>query len=158
MGDMWRIAAISSVIEGRNIPLYQYASIHHYLLEKEQQEMVQVIERAIPQWIIAQENPTFHYVFEAEGIRAIQFDILTDKCSYDLFFDPVFVPTMENKILLLLKQYAYEELYDRSLDQIGFLNMATGMIIQYKVSSTIRAQLSQMWQYLQQKYHLYQDQ
>jgi hypothetical protein len=157
MGDMWRIAAISSVIEGRNIPLYQYASIHHYLLEKEQQDIIQVIERAIPQWIISQENPTFHYVFEAEGIRAIQFDILTDKCAYDLFFDPVFVPTMENKILLLLKQYAYEELYDRSLDQIGFLNMATGMVIQYKVSSTTRAQLSQMWQYLQQKYHLYQE-
>ena len=157
IGDMWRIAAISSVIEGRNIPLYQYASIHHQLLDKEQQDIIQVIEKMIPQWIIAQDNPTFHYIFEAEGIRPIQFDILTDKCAYDLFFDPVFVPTMENKILLLLKQYAYEELYDRSLEHIGFLNMATGLVIQYKVSSTTRAQLSQMWQYLQQKYHLYQE-
>ena len=64
---------------------------------------------------------------------------------------------MEDKILLLLKQYAYEELFDRSMEQIGFLNMSTGMVVQYKVTSTIRGQLSQMWRHLQTKYHLYQE-
>lgn len=62
---------------------------------------------------------------------------------------------MEDKILLLLKQYAYEELFDRSLEQIGFLNMSTGLIVRYEVTSTIRAQLSQLWRHLQKKYHLY---
>ena len=157
MGDMWRIASISSIIEGRNIPLYQYATIHPYLVGKEQQEMVRVIENVIPSWIITQERPTFHYLFEAEGIRPIRFDVMTEKCAYYFFFDPAFVPSMEDKILLLLKQYAYEELFDRSLEQIGFLNMSTGMVVQYKVTSTTRAQLSQMWQHLQQKYHLYQE-
>jgi len=93
---------------------------------------------------------------EADGIRPIRFDIMTNKCAYYICFDPRFVPSVEDKILLLLKQYAYEELCDRSLERIGFLNMATGLTIHYEVTSTIREQLSHMWQHLQQKYNLYQ--
>ena len=155
MGDMWRIACISSIIQGRNIPLYQYTAVLPRLQEKEQQSMVHMIEKVIPQWMATQENPSFHYLFEVDGIRPIQFDIMTEKCAYYFFFDPNYVPTLEDKILLLLKQYAYEELFDRSLEQIGFLNMSTGFAVHYAVTSTIRGQLSQLWQYLQKKYHLY---
>lgn len=155
LSDLWRIASIKSVIEGRNIPLYQHDTVLPYLVKKEQQDMIQEIEKAIPLWIVSYENSTFNFQFEVDGIRPIQFDIMTEKCAYDLFFDPAFVPSMEDKILLLLKQYAYEEMYDRSLDSIGFLNLATGLIIEYEVSSTIRAQLRHMWQHLQQKYNLY---
>ena len=111
----------------------------------------------MPLWIVSQENPSFNFLFEADGIRPIQFDIITEKCAYYIFFDPNFVPSTEDKILLLLKQYAYEEIYDRSLESIGFLNAATGMIIRYEITSTIREQLSQMWLYLQTKYNLYQE-
>ncbi len=156
LGDLWRIAAIHSVIQGRNIPLYQYHMIYPYLQQEEQQEIVREIESAIPLWVVTQDHSTFHFIFETEGIRPIIFDIMTDKCAYYVFFDPLFIPSTEDKILLLLKQYAYEEIYDRSLDLIGFLNIATGMIIQYEVTSTIREQLSHMWQHLQQKYNLYQ--
>jgi hypothetical protein len=155
LGDMWRMACISSIIQGRNIPLYQYTAVLPRLQEKEQQDMVKVIEEVIPSWIMTQEHPSFHYLFEAENIRPIQFDMMTEKCAYYFFFDPNYVPTMEDKILLLLKQYAYEELFDRSLEQIGFLNMSTGFIIRYEMTSTIRAQLSQLWKHLQRKYHLY---
>jgi hypothetical protein len=155
--DIWRIASIKSVIEGRNIPLYQLSSIKIYFNKDEQQNIVRAIERAVPLWIVSQDSPTFNFIFEAEGIRPIQFDILTEKCAYYVFFDPAFVPSTEDKILLLLKQYAYEEIYDRSLESIGFLNVATGMIIRYDVSSTIREQLSQLWLHLQMKYNLYQE-
>lgn len=157
LGDIWRIASIKSVIEGRNIPLYQYKTIFPFLYQEEQQAIAKAIERAIPLWIVSQDNPTFNFIFEAEGIRPIHFDIMTEKCAYYIFFDPAYVPTTEDKILLLLKQYAYEEIYDRSLESIGFVNIATGMIIQYEVTSTIREQLSQMWLYLQTKYNLYQE-
>lgn len=155
LGDIWRIASIKSVIEGRNIPLYQYSSVYSYLLEKEQQEIIKAIETAIPLWIVSQDNPIYNFVFDIEGIRSIHFDIMTDTCAYYVFFDQLFVPSMEDKILLLLKQYAYEEIYDRSLDFIGFVNVATGIITKYEITSTIRAQLSQLWQYLQMKYHLF---
>lgn len=157
LGDVWHIAAIKSVIEGRNIPLYQQHTILPYLFQEEQQNIVKAIETAVPLWIVSQENPSFNFLFEADGIRPIQFDIITEKCAYYIFFDPNFVPSTEDKILLLLKQYAYEEIYDRSLESIGFLNAATGMIIRYEITSTIREQLSQMWLYLQTKYNLYQE-
>jgi hypothetical protein len=156
LADIWRIASIKSVIEGRNIPLYQLKSVMSQLFQEEQQNITKAIERAVPLWIVGQESPQFNFIFEAEGIRPIQFDIMTEKCAYYVFFDPVYVPTMEDKILLLLKQYAYEEIYDRSLEAIGFLNVATGTVIQYEITSTIREQLSQMWLYLQTKYNLYQ--
>jgi hypothetical protein len=156
LGDIWRIASIKSVIEGRNIPLYQYDKIYRYLFQQEQQDIVRTIEKAIPLWIVTQETPTFNFIFEAEGIRPIQFDIMTEKCAYYMFFDPAYVPSTEDKILLLLKQYAYEELYDRSLEAIGFINMATGMIIQYEITPTMREQMSHMWLHLQTKYNLYQ--
>ena len=157
LGDVWRIAAIKSVIEGRNIPLYQQHTILPYLFQEEQQNIVKAVETAVPLWIVSQENPSFNFLFEVEGIRSIQFDIMTEKCAYYVFFDSAFVPSTEDKILLLLKQYAYEEIYDRSLEAIGFVNVATGIVIQYEITPTIREQLSQMWLYLQTKYNLYQE-
>jgi ATP-dependent exoDNAse (exonuclease V) beta subunit len=157
LGDIWRIASIKSVIEGRNIPLYQLRNMGAYLLKEEQQAIVKAVERAVPLWIVSQENPIFNFIFEIDEIRPIQFDILTEKCAYYIYFDPMYVPTMEDKILLLLKQYAYEEMYDRVLESIGFLNVATGVVIKYEITATIREQLSHMWLYLQTKYNLYQE-
>jgi hypothetical protein len=155
LGDIWRIASIQSVIEGRNIPLYQYNTILPYLLQEDQQKIVAAIESAVPLWIVTQENPSLNFIFEADKVSPIHFDIMTEKCAYCIQFDPLFVPTTEDKILLLLKQYVYEELYDRSLESIGFLNMATGMVIRYEITSTIREQLSHLWLHLQTKYNLY---
>lgn len=152
---LWRIASIASVIQGRNIPLYQTHTVTPFLVEEETQTLLIEIEKAVPVWIVSQESPVFHFIMEADNIRPIHFDIMCKTCAYNLFFDPLFVPTMEDKILLLLKQYAYEELYDRSLEWIGFINLASGMVIRYQITSTIREQLSQMWQYLQRKYNLY---
>ena len=156
INDIWRIAAIKSVIEGRNIPLYQYNTVYQYLFQQEQQDIVRAIETAIPLWIVEQENPSFNLTFELEGMKSIHFDVMTEKGAFYVFFNPTFVPTTEDKILLLLKQYAYEEIYDKTLKTIGFLNMATGMVIQYEVTPTIRGQLNQMWLHLQTKYGLYQ--
>ena len=156
INDIWRIAAIKSVIMGRNIPLYQYNTVYQYLFQQEQQDIVCAIEIAIPLWIVGQENPSFNLTFELEGIKSIHFDIMTEKGAFYVFFNPTFVPTTEDKILLLLKQYAYEEIYDKTLKTIGFLNMATGMVIEYEITPIIRAQLNQMWLHLQTKYNLYQ--
>ncbi|NBP57862.1 ATP-dependent helicase [bacterium] len=156
ISDLWRIASLKSVIQGRNIPLYQHRTIQTFLKNEEHKEMSMIIEKAIPLWMVSQEQPTFHFVFELEDVYPVHFDLLTDKCAYHIFFDPLFVPTTEDKILLLLKQYAYEEIYDRSLEYMGFMNVATGMVILYEVDSTIREQLSQMWLHLQKKYHLYE--
>jgi len=154
LGDLWKIATIRSVMEGRNIPLYQSSTVAPHLQEAEQQSIVQAIETAIPLWVATQDQPTFHFMMEASGIRPIRFDMMTERCAYDIFFDPTFVPSQEDNILLLLKQYVYEELFDRVLESIGFVNVSTGMVLQYDVTPTIREQLSHMWQHLQCKYRL----
>ena len=154
LGDVWKIATIRSVIEGRNIPLYQSPTVAPHLIEEEQQSIVRAIETAIPLWVATQEQPTFHFMMELPGIRPIRFDMMTERCAYDIFFDPSFVPSQEDNILLLLKQYVYEELFDRVLESIGFVNVSTGMVLQYDVTPTIREQLSHMWQHLQCKYRL----
>ena len=151
--DLWRLAAIPSIMEGRNLPLYQVVSVASPLAKD--QEIVQSIEKSIPLWIVTQDHPSFNVMFEVEGIRPITFDILTERCTYQVFFDSTYVPTQEDKILLLLKQYAYEECYDRSLESVGFLNGATGLALHFEVTSTIREQLSHMWRHLQTKYSLY---
>ena len=151
--DLWRLAAIPSIMEGRNLPLYQVVSVASPLARD--QEIMQSIEKSIPLWIVAQDHPSFNVMFEVEGIRPITFDILTERCTYQVFFDSTYVPTQEDKILLLLKQYAYEECYDRSLESVGFLNGATGLSLHFEVTSTIREQLSHMWRHLQTKYNLY---
>ena len=151
--DLWRLAAIPSIMEGRNLPLYQVVSVASPLARD--LEIMQSIEKSIPLWIVTQDHPSFNVMFEVEGIRPITFDILTERCTYQVFFDSTYVPTQEDKILLLLKQYAYEECYDRSLESIGFLNGATGLALHFEVTSTIREQLSHMWRHLQTKYNLY---
>ena len=159
LGDLWRIAAINSIIEGRNIPLYQYNTVLPYLSSGvslkylEQHSFAAVIEKSIPQWIITQKSPVFHCRMETKGIRPIQFDIMTDKTAYSITFNET--PTNDDKILLLLKQYAYEKLYNKQFESVGFINISTGLVLYYEITSTIREQLCHMWQHLQQKYNLY---
>jgi hypothetical protein len=153
LSDVWRIAALSSVIKGRNIPLYQHRMASTHLVE--QREIVEELEESIPSWIATQENPMIHFHFEPEGICPLSIDLLTDHCAYQVLFDSGHVVSNEDKILLLLKQYAYEITFVKPLRAIGFLNSATGIVTEYEITPTIRAQLSQMWQFLQQKYKLF---
>jgi hypothetical protein len=154
LGDLWRIASIRSVNQGRNIPLYQYYAVLPFLNGAEQQHMTKMMERVIPLWVVNQDHPAYHFLFEAEGIRPMQFDILTETCGYFLYFDTHGQPSIEDKILLLLKHYAYEEIFEKTMESIGFINLATGCIMKYEITSTIRTQLNQLWIHLQTKYHL----
>jgi len=154
MGDIWRMASISYVIQGRNIPLYQYNTVYPCLITENHTDMVKTIENSFPLWISTEENPVFHFIFEEKGIRPILFDILTDTTAYQLYFD-VFTPSNNDKLLLLLKVYLYEKIYHKILDSIGFINLSTGLVIYYNITSTIREQLVQLWKFLCMKYNLY---
>lgn len=151
LGDIWRMAALSFVIEGRNIPLYQCHEIFPHLLSPTHCAEIQRLETSLPDWIARQDHPLFHFIFEVEGLQPMTVDLLTDKWIYHFIHDEI---SVEDKILLLLKQYAYEESYDRVLAGITTWNMATGYVTEYEVTPTIRAQLSQMWLHLQQKYEV----
>jgi hypothetical protein len=156
IGDIWRIAAIPSIIEGRNIPLYQYDTVSRHLTSADHMELITMLENSLPSWIVCEENPVFHFIFEEKGMKPILFDIITDKTVYQLYFDR-FTPSNNDKIILLLKVYIYERLYHTRMESIGFMNVATGMITYYELSVTIREQLRQLWKHLQTKYNLYSE-
>jgi hypothetical protein len=152
--DVWRIAALTFVVEGRNIPLYQFPEIRRHLTEPTTLAALQLLEATVPDWIARQDHPLFHFLFEVEGLQPLTMDVCTDKWVYQLVYEPTSAGELgiEDKILLLLKQYAYEECYDRSLQGIATWNVATGHLAEYEMTPTIRAQLSQLWLHLQQKY------
>ena len=155
LGDIWRMAALTFVVEGRNVPLYQYLAVLPHLQSPVHQTLIQQIETTVPDWVARQciSHPHFHFLFEVESLQPLSMDLLTDKWTYHIYYDAVSSELrMEDKILLLLKQYAYEESYDRVLTGVAAWNLATGMITEYEVTPTIREQLSQMWLHLQQKY------
>jgi hypothetical protein len=150
--DLWRMAALRFVVEGRNIPLYQLPEVRPHLDSPATRSALQLLEQAIPDWIAHQEHPLFHFLFEVEGIQPLRMDVCTDKWIYHIIYDPQGQLPIEDKILLLLKQYAYEECYDRVLQGIATWNVATGTLTEYEVTPTTRERLSQLWLHLQQKY------
>jgi hypothetical protein len=154
LGDIWRIAAIPSVIQGRNIPLYQCQTVLPHLTSEDHKQTAKTIESALPLWIVSEENPVFHFIFEEKGIRPILFDMITDTTAYQFYFD-MYLPGNNEKVLMLLKAFLYEHVYHKTLTSIGFVNLSTGVSIVYDITSTIREQLEQMWLHLQMKYNLY---
>ena len=154
LGDIWRMAAIPSIIEGRNIPLYQYHTVYHQLGSVDHMTIITTIENSLPSWIVCEDNPVFHFMFEEKGMKPIIFDLITDKTVYQFYVDK---PSTNDKILLLVKVYLYERHYHTYMKSIGFMNLATGSIIYYMITSTIREQLSHLWRHLQKKYNLYSE-
>jgi hypothetical protein len=155
LGDVWRIAAIPSIIQGRNIPLYQYNTVHSYLISKEHVQLIKTLENALPLWMVTEENPVFQCMFEEKGIKPILFDMMTDTTAYQMYFD-MYAPSNNDIILLLLKTYLYELSHNKCMKSIGFINLASGLVIYYTITSTIRGQLEPLWKYLQRKYHLFE--
>lgn len=155
LADIWRMAAIPSIIQGRNIPLYQYNTVYNSVISAEHKALTTIIEGAIPLWISAEENPVFHFIFEEKGMKPIMFDMITDITAYQYYFD-MYSPSNNDKLLLLLKVHLYEKIFHKKMESIGFINMATGLIIYYTITSTIREQLDQIVQYLRKKYHLFE--
>jgi hypothetical protein len=155
LGDVWRIAAIPSIMQGRNIPLYQYNTVQQHLSSKEHIQLIKTLENALPLWMVTEENPVFQCMFEEKGIKPILFDMMTDKTAYQLYFD-MYAPSNNDIILLMLKAYLYERAHQILLQSIGFINLASGLIIYYTITPTRRAQLEQLWKHLQRKYHLFE--
>jgi hypothetical protein len=154
LGDIWRMAAIPSIIQGRNIPLYQYHTVFPYLMMTDHEQMIRIMENSLPAWIVCEENPVFHFIVEEKGMKPIVFDMITDSTIYQFYVDQ-FTPSNNDKVLLLVKVYLYECHYHTKLCKIGFINLVTGLIVYYTITSTIRAQIGQLWKHLQRKYHLY---
>lgn len=153
--DLWRMAALDQVVEGRNIPLYQYREVLDDLRAPATVAILDTLQSALPDWLAEQaaDTPVPHFVFEVEGLPPMGFDLITDRWVVHLLYESRgdTIP-IDEKMVLLLKLFAYEESYDRTLQGLVTWNLATGTVTEYEVTPTIREQLSQMWLYLEDKY------
>ncbi len=152
--DLWRIASLTSVLQGRNIPLYQIYEVTPYFNTIDVQNMMRTIELAVPTWISEQQNPYLSLSLELDKIQPLAFDIVTDTTLYQLFFDSSMDIRVDDKITLLMKQYLYEQLYDTEIQSIGFINIASGTITTYAITSLTRTQMKDIWQYIKAKYDI----
>ena len=148
MADIWRMATLKSVRNGRNLPLFQTAMIRPFLEEiQEIQEMVIQMEKVLPIWFLSQQDTHFQVNLSVKGIAPISLDVVTTHGLYEITFD-TYPIHMEDKIILLLKQFC------SSFCRVGWINAATGIITEYQITPTIQEQLRHMWQHLQRKYTL----
>lgn len=153
LADLWRMAALSSVSEGRNIPLYQYQEVVPHLHSTDMITLTYAIERAIQPWLSSQANVSLCVRYEnlSIDIPPIDFDILSDTTIYKLYFDPTLEPSIDEKIVLLLKIYIYC-LEFPGIENMGFINIANGTIYVYPLTKDIMGQAEQIWRHACAKY------
>jgi hypothetical protein len=152
LGDLWYMASLKSVAEGRNIPLYQYHEVMPFLARPEMITLTGAIERGIHEWIISLPNPTLCVRYELPfDSPPIQFDILTDSTIYELYFDGQSEPSADSKIILLLKIYLYTREFP-GVTAMGFLNIASGSVYTYPITDAILVQMEQIWEHCRRKY------
>lgn len=155
LADLWHIASLSSVAEGRNIPLYQYHDVLPYLVQKEMQQLSTAIEHGVQRWATSLPNPTLCVRYEVPSqtkpIPPLTFDILSDTTIYQLYFDATGEPTADEKIILLVKIYLYTMEFP-GIIEMGFINMATGTVYTYPLSKDTFAQAAQLWSHMKRKY------
>jgi hypothetical protein len=151
--DLWRMASLSSVIEGRNIPLYQYQEVSPFMVQTEMQILTLAIERAVHSWMETLPNPSLciHYEVPTFELPPLHFDILTDTTIYKLYFDATQEPTADEKIMLLLKIYLYT-LEFPGITSMGFVNMANGTVYMYDLTEEVFEQAEAIWNHAVAKY------
>lgn len=158
LADLWHLASLSSVAEGRNIPLYQYHDVLPYLVQIEMQQLSTAIEHGVQRWATSLPNPTLCVRYEIsqitnKDIPPLTFDLLSDTTIYQLYFDTTGEPTADEKIILLVKIYLYT-LEFPGICEMGFINMASGTVYTYPLSKEIFAQAANLWIHMKRKYAL----
>lgn len=151
--DLWRLASLTSVLDGRNIPLYQCHEVAPHMVDAEMQALTRTMERAVQPWILSLPNPILciKYTLPNSDLPQFQFDILTDTTIYQLYFDPASEPSADTKIILLLEIYLYC-LEFPGVNNMGFVNMATGIVYSYAISDDMFEHIGHIWNRAQTKY------
>lgn len=144
--DLWYLAALSSVAEGRNIPLYQKAEVTPFLLTGRMPEISEAIVTAVQRWIPSLSSPALSVdCVPEQSIKPFTFQLLTDTTAFATYFDPVAEPSADDKIVLLLKVFLYNQKHTQPLSQMAFINLATGLIRYYSLTPQIFEQASIIW-------------
>ena len=154
MRDIWNIASLSSVMIGRNIPLYQVEEILPYLQTDETTQLIYIIERAMEQFISAQDGVAINVHVHENGIKMFNIDLINNTTCWSFYFDHQHVPSNDARILLLLSTYLYEKSVEKEMQYVGFINLATGTVYKFIFTDELRKKTKKLWNYVRRKYVL----
>lgn len=153
--DLWNMAALSQVREGRNIPLYQYLEIRPRLQTEDAQSLVQSMRTAVTRFLQTSQFqqtlptvPTLNELLEVPGHTPIQFDcIRTDntaaRISHFLMRAEPLAPSgppLENFLIVALAAYLYEKsgtAEERHVKGLDFINFSNGIMTQVAWTSEL---------------------
>ena len=150
--DLWRLASLKSVIEGRNIPLYQYHDVSPHLESDDMQVIAKAMASSVKHWLLLESSPTLCVRHEVANTVPIFFDIVTENTVYQLYFDGVREPSADEKIILLLKIYVYCLDIATTITTMGFINMATGIVYKYAITEGNLVNAAAIWEHAMRKY------
>jgi len=145
--DLWNLAALTSVIEGRNIPLYQKAEVTESLLSSPMTEIAEAIVTAVQRWAPSLSAPVLFADCQASpNFQPFTFELLTETTAFATYFDATSQPSADDKIILLLKIFLYNNSAPASqITNMAFINLATGNITYYRLSEQTFRQAEQIW-------------
>jgi hypothetical protein len=154
--DLWNLAALSQVREGRNIPLYQLGDIRVHLLSQESQQFCQAIHQGVRRLLI-QSQATLNQVVDPEEFGqyvAYQFDcILNEGDSSPSRILRIISradqtgPSQEDFLVTALAAFIYEVKVNpvKSLD---FFNIISGTLTEIPWTESLKRAMKLFWEFL----------
>lgn len=166
IGDLWNIAALRQVREGRNIPLYQLRNISKNLEVGFVQEFVEAIHNAIKRLLVNTPGiRILNMLVEplASNILPIQIDCVTMPQSGDnesaisilkilTRQEPHGIPgpSQEEFVLTAMNANALAESTGQQIQTLDFFNISSGILIKIPWTKELALQTKTFWKYLNQ--------
>lgn len=163
IGDLWNVAALRQVREGRNIPLYQLKDISKFLASEMMLEFIDAVHNGIKR--MTANNPgvrILNMLVEsvAKTILPIQIDCVTSAISEQDSKVSIFKiltrqepldnagPSQEDFVITALHARALAESTGHEIQQLEFFNSSTGMLIKLPWTDELHIQTNIFWNHL----------
>lgn len=157
--DLWNLAALLQVREGRNIPLYQLQQIRNYLIMEPVKIFVQSIRSAVTR-LFVQIQPSLNILLEIDTFSPLHFDCIGIKpnnnihiCHFLTKSEPLALagPQLENFLNVCLAAYLLEkqEKHGKNvIEYLDFINFSNGILTRIDFSDTLRNSMDIFWNFL----------
>ncbi|NBR60188.1 MAG: ATP-dependent helicase [Actinobacteria bacterium] len=154
--DLWNLAALSQVREGRNIPLYQLNEIRENLVSQESYTFCQAIRQSVGRLLI-QSQATLNQVIEPEEYGSyipFSFDcILNDGDNSPSRIIRIISrsentsPSQEEFLVTSLATFLYEVKVG-PVKSMNFFNVISGILTEIPWTETLKLSMKLFWNFL----------
>jgi hypothetical protein len=165
INDLWNIAALRQVRDGRNIPLYQLKDISKFLVFDGTREYVDAIHNGIKRMVANNSGVRIlNMLVEtfSKGILPIQIDCVMTPMTTDQDLKVSVLkiltrqeplgnpgPSQEDFVITALQACGLAEMNNYEIRELEFFNSSTGMLIKMPWTDELSRQTIKFWKHLQ---------